>query len=76
MLRSTLPATPIDQESTAESGRNFLLDVEEFPDQPIEQSVAELIDHAVSLGASDLFICCNEDDVDVTVRHLGIIRYV
>ena len=76
MLKTTIPTTPVDHESSMESGHNFLLDVEDFPDQPIEQSVAELIDHAVRLGASDLFLCCNEDDVDVTIRHLGIIRYV
>jgi len=39
-----------------------------------EQGVARLIDHAVALGASDLFFTSNEQHVAVLVRHLGMVR--
>ena len=39
-----------------------------------ETVVALLIDHAVEIGASDVYFSVNEDDVEVQVRHLGIIR--
>jgi type II secretory ATPase GspE/PulE/Tfp pilus assembly ATPase PilB-like protein len=37
-------------------------------------AVARLIDHAVEMGASDLFFSYHEDHVAVAVRHLGIVR--
>ncbi len=37
-------------------------------------AVAGLIDHAVALGASDLFFSYHEDRVSVSVRHLGLVR--
>jgi len=40
------------------------------------ECVARLLDHAVSLGASDLFLSAKEFHWSVTVRHLGIIRPV
>src|SRR4051812_25098723 len=39
-----------------------------------EAAVAALIDHAVKLPASDLYIGANENHVSVSVRHLGIVR--
>src|SRR5438270_5712329 len=39
-----------------------------------EAAVATLIDHAVALPASDLYIGANENHVSVSVRHLGIVR--
>jgi type II secretory ATPase GspE/PulE/Tfp pilus assembly ATPase PilB-like protein len=39
-----------------------------------EAAVAALIDHAVKLPASDLYIGANENHVAVSVRHLGIVR--
>src|SRR4051794_30208879 len=39
-----------------------------------EAAVATLIDHAVKLPASDLYIGANENHVAVSVRHLGIVR--
>src|SRR4051812_19782543 len=39
-----------------------------------EQSTGKLIDHAVTMGASDLFLCANEQHTAVMVRHLGIVR--
>lgn len=43
---------------------------------PVEEAVARVIDHAVNLQASDLFILANEDFYAVSVRHLGLIRPV
>jgi type II secretory ATPase GspE/PulE/Tfp pilus assembly ATPase PilB-like protein len=40
----------------------------------IEPGVAALLDMVAGMGASDLFLATNERDVDVTVRHLGIVR--
>src|SRR3954454_24388844 len=39
-----------------------------------EAAVATLIDHAVALPASDLYIGANENHVAVSVRHLGMVR--
>ena len=43
-------------------------------DMEVEDAVTALIDHAVSLGASDLFFLANEDYLAIHVRHLGIMR--
>jgi type II secretory ATPase GspE/PulE/Tfp pilus assembly ATPase PilB-like protein len=50
---------------------DFQIDVR---DESPEQAVATLIDFAADLNASDLFFVCNEDEVAVMVRHLGIFR--
>ncbi len=39
-----------------------------------ESAVTALIDHAVRLGASDLFFSFNDNHVAVSLRHLGIVR--
>jgi type II secretory ATPase GspE/PulE/Tfp pilus assembly ATPase PilB-like protein len=39
-----------------------------------EIAAEHLITHAIKLGASDLFICSNEQHVLVQARHLGIMR--
>jgi type II secretory ATPase GspE/PulE/Tfp pilus assembly ATPase PilB-like protein len=41
-----------------------------------DQAVPELIEHAAKLRVSDLFFNTNEDHVEVSVRHLGIIRAI
>ncbi len=41
---------------------------------PAEKAVNALIEHAVDMKASDLFLTTNEQHVAVLVRHLGIIR--
>jgi type II secretory ATPase GspE/PulE/Tfp pilus assembly ATPase PilB-like protein len=41
-----------------------------------EQATSKLIDHAASLGASDLFLVTNEQHLAVLVRHLGIVRTI
>ena len=39
-----------------------------------ELAVAVLVDHAVRSGASDLFLRCEENSVEASMRHLGIVR--
>jgi type II secretory ATPase GspE/PulE/Tfp pilus assembly ATPase PilB-like protein len=41
-----------------------------------QSAVAALVDHAVRLGASDLFFSCNDNHVAASLRHLGIVRLV
>jgi type II secretory ATPase GspE/PulE/Tfp pilus assembly ATPase PilB-like protein len=41
-----------------------------------EQAVPELIEHAAWLHVSDLFFSTNEENVDVSARHLGVLRPV
>lgn len=48
-----------------------LIDVSKLPS---EQSTGKLIEHAVTMGASDLFLCSNEQHTAILVRHLGIVR--
>jgi general secretion pathway protein E len=36
--------------------------------------VSWLIDQAIKVGASDLFLSCEQEDWSVTLRHLGVIR--
>lgn len=39
-------------------------------------TVALLLDHAITLGASDLFLSAEEDALVVSIRHLGVVRTV
>src|SRR5271166_3700396 len=39
-----------------------------------ETAVEMLLEHAASIGVSDLFLCGNEANVGVLVRHLGVVR--
>lgn len=41
-----------------------------------DEAFARLLRHAMDLPASDVFLSWNEDDVTVSVRHLGILRRV
>ncbi|HEX8325194.1 MAG TPA: GspE/PulE family protein [Tepidisphaeraceae bacterium] len=49
--------------------RPLMIDVSKLPP---EKAIARLIEHAVDMGASDLFIVHNEQHVAVLVRHLGL----
>ena len=59
-------------------GESGLLGAEaiEFSGRETGNVAAQLVDYAVSLPASDLFIDADEDNVHVTVRFLGILRHV
>ncbi|XAM01101.1 GspE/PulE family protein [Phycisphaeraceae bacterium D3-23] len=43
---------------------------------PVEDAVDRVINHAVTLRASDLFILANEDFYAISIRHLGLMRPV
>jgi len=43
-------------------------------DSSAEQTVTHLVQQAAAMPASDLFFQSNEDDVIVSVRHLGVMR--
>lgn len=52
------------------SSKPLMIDVSKLPP---EKAITRLIDHAVDMGASDLFLLSNEQHVAAMVRHLGII---
>jgi type II secretory ATPase GspE/PulE/Tfp pilus assembly ATPase PilB-like protein len=57
--------------TTANSAmRPLMIDVSKLAP---EKAITRLIDHAVEMGASDLFLVTNEQHVAAMVRHLGII---
>ncbi|MGN6506320.1 MAG: GspE/PulE family protein [Tepidisphaeraceae bacterium] len=60
----------MSQPVTPPAMRPQMIDVSKLPP---EKAIARLIDHAVSMGASDLFLVSNEQHVACLVRHLGII---
>lgn len=45
-----------------------------MPGDAPEPVVAMLLEHARRIAASDMYFVVNEDDVEVQVRHLGIVR--
>ncbi|MGC4034091.1 MAG: GspE/PulE family protein [Tepidisphaeraceae bacterium] len=55
--------------STPTVARPLMIDVSKLP---AEKAIARLIEHAVEMGASDLFLVHNEGHVAVLVRHLGL----
>src|SRR5436190_279445 len=64
-------ASSTSGESSATTAPISHIDVAKFS---AEQAVARLIDHAVKMGASDLFFAANEQTTSVLVRHLGIVK--
>lgn len=52
------------------SSKPLMIDVSKLPP---EKAIQRLIDHAVEMGASDLFLLSNEQHLAVMVRHLGIV---
>jgi len=62
-------------------------DGEDYPTEPVlevadeeamtpERLVNDLVDYTLALGASDLYFAVDQNDVDITLRHLGVIRQV
>jgi type II secretory ATPase GspE/PulE/Tfp pilus assembly ATPase PilB-like protein len=43
---------------------------------PPETAVQKLLEQAIDMRASDLFFCTNENDVAISVRHLGMLRRI
>ena len=62
-----------DMEQIAESAPFQEVAFELRPDA-LEESVADLVHHALHLPASDLFVAFDESDAAVSVRHLGLVR--
>jgi general secretion pathway protein E len=50
------------------------IDFKPVAGEDIEEAVAAMLDEASYMGASDLFLATTETGVDVSVRHLGIVR--
>ena len=67
MTTTAIPASV----SAPTNGQAQMIDVAKLP---ADQAVPKLIDHAVTLGASDLFLAANDQHTAVLVRHLGIVR--
>ena len=51
-----------------------LFDGVDLDHHPMEEVVTRLINHAVRLPASDLFVTSDESDMAISVRHLGIFK--
>ncbi len=47
-----------------------------FPSCRPRATVHHLIDYAVQIGASDVFFNCNDSEVEVSARHLGVVRQI
>jgi general secretion pathway protein E len=43
---------------------------------PVEQAVSKLIDYAILMPASDIFFAGDEEELTVSVRHLGVVQTV
>jgi type II secretory ATPase GspE/PulE/Tfp pilus assembly ATPase PilB-like protein len=50
------------------------IDLDRLDTLPVEEAVAELVLHAIHLPASDLFLTANQNNVAISVRHLGIVK--
>ncbi len=67
------PAVPVFEEAAPGPPSLPLLDVNALPP---EKAVGRLIEYAVHLGASDLFLLCNTNTMSVQVRQHGIVRTI
>jgi len=70
MTTTAIPTTPSSSTASSEKPAQ-MIDVSGLPP---DQAVPRLIDHAVTMGASDLFLVANDQHTGVLVRHLGIVR--
>jgi general secretion pathway protein E len=50
------------------------IDFKPMEGDDVEEVVAALLDSASTMGASDLFLASTESGIDISVRHLGIVR--
>ena len=69
----TQATTPAPSAASAAAGAS----IKPIPDlnrTAPEAALAGLVEHAVSLGASDLFLNANHDQLAILVRHLGMVR--
>jgi type II secretory ATPase GspE/PulE/Tfp pilus assembly ATPase PilB-like protein len=70
---SAATATSVEQQGKNAKPAALAVDLSKMP---AEVAVQRLIDHAVAMGASDLFLATNEANVSVSVRHLGIVQTI
>ena len=66
--------TRLDRPAGVEVSPDGYLTFVNTPHPP--ETMAHLIEHAVAVGASDLFLSADEEGYAVSVRHLGVIRAV
>src|SRR3954470_18999648 len=66
-----MTTTATGTSETAGNGKAQMVDVSALP---ADQAIPKLIEHAVSMGCSDLFLVANDQHMGVQVRHLGIVR--
>lgn len=59
------------EETEEDSAPKQMIDLDRLT---AEKAVERVIEHAVELGASDLFFCAFEQHMAIQVRHLGIVR--
>lgn len=71
-LKSYLPETG----NGADEPEPSLIAVDEQQATNPEWLVTDLVEYSIAMGASDIFFATNENDIEVSVRHLGIIRQV
>jgi type II secretory ATPase GspE/PulE/Tfp pilus assembly ATPase PilB-like protein len=74
-LRSLQPAADVADEDEADLTEP-LVEVDDEEAMKPERLVNDLIDYSIALNASDLFFAVDENEVDITLRHLGVIRQV
>jgi type II secretory ATPase GspE/PulE/Tfp pilus assembly ATPase PilB-like protein len=65
-----------DAESIDESPVESPAEVDAEDDLRPEVLVRDLIEYTVTLGASDLFLFANQNDIEISLRHLGVVRHV
>jgi general secretion pathway protein E len=49
---------------------------DQFAEMSPEATVHRLIDYAVQIGASDVFFNCNDHEVEISARHLGVVKQI
>src|SRR5579863_2770095 len=77
-LRSLRPGAEIvvDEPTPLAERETEVSEPEEDDSMKPEGLVLDLIEYTIALGASDLFFAVEQDDIDITLRHLGVIRQV
>ena len=53
---------------------SVLVDDDTLDQMPIGEAVSSMVDRAVQMHASDLYFASDEDELKISVRHLGIVR--
>jgi type II secretory ATPase GspE/PulE/Tfp pilus assembly ATPase PilB-like protein len=70
------PAAVVEPSAVETAHVAPLLTIDEDKPTNPEWLVTDLIEYAIIAGASDLFFATNQDDVEVSMRHLGMIQLI